>query len=77
MLAVYRHQVEACAEAGPRLLAESVRPGVALRSWIGLFVDFLVTKHGLPDALHGDGAAIRRPAHGTSSTGSCRCAPTC
>jgi len=57
VLAVYRHQVEACAEAGPRLLAESSDPDVALRRWIGLFVDFLVTKHGLPDAMHGDGAA--------------------
>jgi AcrR family transcriptional regulator len=56
VLAVYRHQVEACAEAGPRLLSEASTPEVALREWIGLFVDFLVTKHGLPDALHGDGA---------------------
>ncbi|WP_320783042.1 TetR/AcrR family transcriptional regulator [Streptomyces sp. CRN 30] len=52
--AVYRHQIEACAEAGPRLLASSDSPLDALRQWIDLFVDFLVTKHGLADALHSD-----------------------
>ena len=57
VLAVYRHQVEACAEAGPRLLSEASDPDAALRQWVGLFVDFLVTKHGLPVAIHGDGVA--------------------
>lgn len=56
VVAVYRHQVEACAEAGPRLLAESADPQTALRAWVAMFVDFLVTKHGLPDALGGDDA---------------------
>ncbi|MDX2359130.1 TetR/AcrR family transcriptional regulator [Dietzia sp. PP-33] len=56
VVAVYRHQVEACAEAGPRLLAESATAEVALRAWVALFVDFLVTKHGLAGALHGDNA---------------------
>ena len=56
VVAVYRHQVEACAEAGPRLLAERSSPEEALREWIALFVDFLVTKHGLPRALRGDDA---------------------
>jgi AcrR family transcriptional regulator len=56
VVAVYRHQVEACAEAGPRLLAESATPEEALRTWVALFVDFLVTKHGLATALHGDAA---------------------
>lgn len=56
VVAVYRHQVEACAEAGPRLLAESATPEAALREWVALFVDFLVTKHGLAGALHGDSA---------------------
>jgi AcrR family transcriptional regulator len=54
VVAVYRHQVEACAEAGPRLLAESPTPEAALRAWVALFVEFLVTKHGLAGALHGD-----------------------
>jgi AcrR family transcriptional regulator len=56
VVAVYRHQVEACAEAGPRLMEESANAEAALRAWMSLFVDFLVTKHGLAAALHGDGA---------------------
>lgn len=56
VVAVYRHQVEACADAGPRLLAESETPEAALRAWVAMFVDFLTTKHGLADALQGDGA---------------------
>lgn len=54
VVAVYRHQVEACAEAGPRLLAESGSPFAALRAWVDLFVDFLVTKHGLAAAMRSD-----------------------
>ncbi|MFH8384726.1 TetR/AcrR family transcriptional regulator [Kitasatospora sp. NPDC018058] len=52
--AVYQHQIEACAEAGPNLLADVDSPFDALRRWIDLFVDFLVTKHGLADALQSD-----------------------
>ncbi|HTI23978.1 MAG TPA: TetR/AcrR family transcriptional regulator [Kutzneria sp.] len=52
--AVYQHQIEACAEAGPTLLADADSPFEALRRWIDLFVDFLVTKHGLADALQSD-----------------------
>ncbi|WP_433129338.1 TetR/AcrR family transcriptional regulator [Micromonospora sp. CA-240977] len=52
--AVYRHQIEACAEAAPSLLASANSPFDALRQWIDLFVDFLVTKHGLADALQSD-----------------------
>ncbi|GAA2294864.1 TetR/AcrR family transcriptional regulator [Streptomyces kunmingensis] len=52
--AVYRHQIEACAEAGPALLAGHDSAYDALREWIDLFVDFLVTKHGLADALQSD-----------------------
>jgi len=54
IIAVYRHQVEACAEAGPALLASSSTPYAALAQWIDLFVDFLVTKHGLAAALRSD-----------------------
>ncbi|MEV7033877.1 helix-turn-helix domain-containing protein [Streptomyces sp. NPDC093272] len=54
IIAVYRHQVEACAEAGPALLTEAAGPYEALRRWIDLFVDFLVTKHGLAGALRAD-----------------------
>ncbi|MEU5670198.1 TetR/AcrR family transcriptional regulator [Micromonospora sp. NPDC047753] len=58
IVAVYRHQVEACAEAGPTLLAESDTPHAALAQWINIFVDFLVTKHGLAEALQSDNAAF-------------------
>jgi len=52
--AVYHHQIEECAEAGPRLLASAESPIDALGQWIDLFVDFLVTKHGLAKALQSD-----------------------
>ena len=58
IVAVYRHQVEACVEAGPALLANSDSPHTALARWIDLFVDFLVTKHGLAEALQSDGATF-------------------
>jgi AcrR family transcriptional regulator len=56
VIAVYRHQVDACAEAGPALLASSRTPHAALTRWVGLFVDFLTTKHGLAAALQSDSA---------------------
>ncbi|HVQ93956.1 MAG TPA: TetR/AcrR family transcriptional regulator [Mycobacteriales bacterium] len=59
IVAVYRHQVEACAEAGPALLASSSTAHAALARWIDLFVDFLVTKHGLAGALQSDDAAFQ------------------
>jgi AcrR family transcriptional regulator len=59
IVAVYRHQVEACAEAGPVLLATQDTPYQALASWIDLFVDFLVTKHGLAEVLQSDNAAFQ------------------
>ncbi|MEV8372761.1 helix-turn-helix domain-containing protein [Kribbella sp. NPDC056861] len=54
ILAVYRHQVDALAEAGPALLANGGSPHAALGRWISLFVDFLVTKHGLAGVLQSD-----------------------
>ncbi len=54
VVAVYRHQVEACAEAGPALLANGGSPHAALGEWVNLFVDFLVTKHGLAAVLQPD-----------------------
>ncbi|MGW6277140.1 TetR/AcrR family transcriptional regulator [Kribbella sp. NPDC055071] len=51
IIAVYRHQVDACAEAGPRLLATTTSPYEALRQWIDLYVDFVATKHGLAAIL--------------------------
>jgi AcrR family transcriptional regulator len=59
IVAVYRHQVQACAAAGPELLAGSPSPHAALGRWIDLFVDFLVTKHGLAEAMQSDGAGFQ------------------
>ena len=58
IIAVYRHQVEACAEAGPALLASSATPHAALGRWINQFVDFLVTKHGLAAVLRSGDAGF-------------------
>jgi AcrR family transcriptional regulator len=58
IIAVYRHQVEALAEAGPNLLATSATPYAALQRWIDLFVGFLVTKHGLAAVLQSDDACF-------------------
>jgi AcrR family transcriptional regulator len=58
VVAVYRHQVEACAEAGPALLAAEATPYAALARWIDLFVDFLVTKHGLAAAMRSDNGSF-------------------
>jgi len=56
VIAVYRHQVEALAAAGPELLASEAGAYAALRRWIDRFVDFLVTKHGLAAVLRSDNA---------------------
>lgn len=58
IIAVYRHQVDACAEAGPALLASSATTHAALEQWISLFVDFLVTKHGLAGVLQSDNSGF-------------------
>jgi AcrR family transcriptional regulator len=54
IIAVYRHQVEGLAQAGPALLAAEETPYAALKRWVDLFVDFLVTKHGLAAVLQSD-----------------------
>ncbi|MFE2225123.1 TetR/AcrR family transcriptional regulator [Streptomyces kronopolitis] len=58
VVAVYRHQVDTCAEAGPSLLADADSPLAALRQWVNLFVDFLVTKHGLANAMQSDSSGF-------------------
>lgn len=54
IIAVYRHQVEALAAAGPSLLAEGASPYAALGRWMDLFIDFLVTKQGMAAVLQSD-----------------------
>ena len=58
IVAVYRHQVEACAQAGPALLADCDAPHHALARWVGMFADFLITKHGLAEVLRPGDAAF-------------------
>ncbi|MCC2275907.1 TetR/AcrR family transcriptional regulator [Streptomyces sp. ET3-23] len=58
VIAVYRHQVDTCAEAGPALLANGPTPFAALERWVDHFVDFLVTKHGLAAAMQADGSGF-------------------
>ncbi|NHC44861.1 TetR/AcrR family transcriptional regulator [Motilibacter aurantiacus] len=58
VIAVYRHQVDACADAVDDLLSTSGSAHDALASWIDLFVGFLVTKHGLAAALQADGSGF-------------------
>jgi AcrR family transcriptional regulator len=58
IIAVFRHQVDACAEAGPTLLANNESPYDALTQWIDQFVDFLVTKHGLAAVTRSDHAGF-------------------
>jgi AcrR family transcriptional regulator len=59
VIAVYRHQVESCAKAGPVLLEAAESPLAALRQWFDLFTDFLVTKHGLANALQADSGGFQ------------------
>ncbi|MBL7260198.1 TetR/AcrR family transcriptional regulator [Paractinoplanes lichenicola] len=54
VVAVYRHQVDACADAGPALLASEASPFAAILRWVHLYVDFLGTKHGLARVWEGD-----------------------
>jgi AcrR family transcriptional regulator len=54
IVAVYRHQVEGLAAAGPDLLAAGPTPSAALRAWIDRFADFVVTKQGLAAVLQSD-----------------------
>ena len=56
VVAVFRHQLDALANVTPTLAAET--PYEALRSWVAQFADFLVTKHGLAEALHSDQAGF-------------------
>jgi AcrR family transcriptional regulator len=67
--AVFQREVDACADEAPALLAENA-PGVALERWLCRFTGFVVTKHGLADALHsGDPAFDELPAYFMSRFG--------
>ncbi|MFI5930703.1 TetR/AcrR family transcriptional regulator [Actinoplanes sp. NPDC051494] len=59
IIAVYRHQIEACAAAGPALLAAGPTAHAALGQWLNQFADFLVTKHGLAEAFQSDNTGFK------------------
>src|ERR1700722_19369225 len=61
--AVFRREIDACADAAPVLAAEH-EPGEALARWIQRYVAFIATKRGLAAALHsGDPAYDSLPAY--------------
>jgi AcrR family transcriptional regulator len=57
IVAVFRHQVDACADAAPVLAAEHA-PGKALALWMQRYADFIATKRGLATALHSGNPAF-------------------
>ena len=61
--AVFRHEVDACANAAARLASEQA-PGEALDRWMQRYVDFIVAKRGLAAALcSGASAFAALPAY--------------
>jgi AcrR family transcriptional regulator len=61
--AVFRHEVDACADAAPALAADH-EPVEALVQWLLRFSGFIATKRGLSAALHsGDPAYDSLPAY--------------
>ena len=49
--AVFRHEVDACADAAP-IMAGDYAPGEALARWMQRYAEFIATKRGLASALH-------------------------
>ena len=63
IVAVFCHEVDACADAASVLAAEH-EPGEALARWMQRYVDFIAAKRGLAAALHsGDPAFDALPAY--------------
>ena len=60
VVAVFRHQMDGLVEAGKAAVTTGDDPYAALRSWVSQFADFLVTKHGLAEALSSDQAGFER-----------------
>jgi AcrR family transcriptional regulator len=58
VVGVFRHQLDALAEP-----ETSRASATTLRTWILRFADFLVTKHGLADAMAADRAGFERLHH--------------
>ena len=65
VVAVFRHEVDACADAVEVFAAEH-GPYEALTLWLQRYADFIATKHGLATALHsGDPAFATLPTYFT------------
>lgn len=63
VVAVLRHEIDACAEAATDLAGDH-EPAEALRRWVDRFTAFVGTKQGLATALHsGDPAYDALPAY--------------
>jgi AcrR family transcriptional regulator len=63
IVAVFRREVDACADAAA-VLAAKHEPGEALARWMQRYVDFISAKRGLAAALHsGDPAYNTLPAY--------------
>ncbi len=63
VVAVFRHEVDGCADAATALAA-ACEPGEALARWMQRYVDFIAAKRGLAAALHsGDPAFDVLPAY--------------
>ena len=61
--AVFRREIDACADAA-RTLAAELEPFEALANWVQRYVAFVVTKRGLAKVLHsGDPAFDTLPAY--------------
>ncbi len=60
VVAVFRYQLDALAQEGAAAVESGADPYAALRSWIAGFADFLVTKHGLAEAMHSDRSGFER-----------------
>jgi AcrR family transcriptional regulator len=57
IVAVFRNEVDACADAAPVLAAE-YEPGDALDHWLHRYIDFIAAKRGLSVALHSGNPAF-------------------
>ena len=55
--AVFRHEIDACADAAAILAAEH-KPGEALARWMQRYAAFVATKRGLATALHSGNPAF-------------------
>jgi AcrR family transcriptional regulator len=61
--AVFRREIDACADAAPALAAEH-KPGEALARWMQRYAAFIAAKRGLAKALHsGDPAFDNLPGY--------------